>query len=78
VAPEVGADLEPGVLEAVERGRDQAVALQVAVVLALEVGELAEPGVEPERVGQPRGSLPKRIQSSSTSISRSLEVGLRS
>src|SRR5581483_2703968 len=39
---EVEAHLGAGLLEAVEGGRDQAVALEMAVVLTLELGDLAD------------------------------------
>ena len=46
VAAEVGAHLDADVLQAVEGGRHQAVALQVAVVLPLELAEFADLDVE--------------------------------
>ncbi len=55
VAAEVEPQLGAGVLQAVEGGRDQAVALQVAVVLALELGDLADLQIDPAPRRQSRG-----------------------
>ena len=47
VPAEMEAELGAGLLEAVEGGRDQAIALEVAVVLPLELGDLAELEIDP-------------------------------
>ena len=55
VPAEADAQLAAGLLETVEGGGDQAVALEVAVVLALELGDLAELDVDPAPRRQGRG-----------------------
>src|SRR4051794_636573 len=47
MGPQVDAQLGARLLEAVEGGRDQAVALEVAVVLPLELGDLAHLEIDP-------------------------------
>lgn len=54
MAAQVDADLEALVLETIECCRDQAVALSVAIVLTLEMAELADLRVHPETLGERR------------------------